>query len=96
MTKHKYPIGSKVVYTNDFGVCWGVKTITEHSDIIYGESGVPTYFYEGTDTPWCPVSEKNLKLANGVDLIADQTSNDLYFQEIHGFKPTLEQLGGCY
>lgn len=91
MADHKFSIGDKVVYTNDFGVCWGVKTISGLDDRGFG----PTYHYEGSETPWFSVDESNFVLANGVDIIADAINNTAYFQEIHGFTPTLEQLGGC-
>ncbi len=91
MTDHKFSIGDKVVYTNDFGVCWGVKTISG----LDSRSDQPTYYYEGSETPWFSVDESNFVLANDVDIIADVSNNTAYFQERHGFTPTLEQLGGC-
>lgn len=97
---HQFAVGDKVVYTNDFGVCWGVKVITslEKRLTTRDEDGPwkPAYHYEGTDTPWFPVDEKNLKLADDYDLLADWYELDDYFQKKHGFTPTVEQLGGCY
>ena len=93
--RHKFNVGDKVVYVNDFGVCWGVKTITELCDGLSEKDG-PRYQYEGTDTPWFPVAERNLTLADAGDLIAAEIENLQFLQEKHGFTPTIEQLGGCY
>lgn len=89
---HAFGVGDKVVFTNDFGVCWGVKVIAA----VALWDGKPRYYYEGTDTPWYPTHEKNLKLADEYDLLADHYGADEYFQNKHGFTPTTEQLGGCY
>lgn len=90
--RHKFSIGDQVVYTNPFGVCWGVKTITALDE----RSGRPTYHYEGSDTPWFSVGEENFKPASAADMAAHHAGDDTYFQETHGFTPTIEQLGGCY
>lgn len=72
MPEHKFKVGDRVVFTNDYGVCWGVKTITElcsRSYDLWGEKKtVPTYHYEGTDTPWCSIEERNFQLADDEDL----------------------------
>lgn len=65
---HRYPIGAKVVFTNDYGVCFGVKTVTGHDE----RGGRPTYHYEPTDTPWFATDESNLTLADDQDLIVDR------------------------
>ncbi|QEP29900.1 hypothetical protein HYP99_gp093 [Sinorhizobium phage ort11] len=83
---HKFKVGDKVIYTNDFGVCWGVKVITELSE----RTGKPVYMYEGSDTPWFHVPECNFKLAEPEDLIA--TIEKL--QSKYGFTPT--EWYGCY
>lgn len=96
---HQFKVGDKVIYTNDFGVCWGVKIIihcaifptTRHED----GPQEPRYHYEGTDTPWFPVAERNLTQATAEDLAHHDKGDDDYFQRKHGFQPTLEQLGGC-
>jgi len=90
--KHKFSIGDKVVFTNDFGVCWGVKTITEQEK----RCGAPTYHYEDSETPWFSTNERNFILATTEDIHAQERSDDHYFQTTHGFQPTLDQLGGCY
>lgn len=94
--EHKFKVGDKVVYTNDFGVCWGVKTIVslEYRPTTRDDDGPqrPTYHYEGTDTPWFSVDERNFTLAEPGDLTA--TAEEL--QAKYGFTPTVEQLGGCY
>lgn len=90
--KHKFKAGDQVVYTNDFGVCWGVKTITA----LYERTGGPTYHYKDSDTPWFSVSENNFTLATPDDLRAQEDGDSDYFQRAHGFTPTVEQMGGCY
>ena len=67
-TTHEFPIGAKVIFTNDYGVCFGVKTVTGHAE----RSGRPTYHYEPTDTPWFPTDEANLTLADEQDLLVDR------------------------
>lgn len=92
---HQFNVGDLVVYTNDFGVCWGVKTITALDE----RTGQPTYHYEGSDTPWYSVNERNFVKADVEDRVMDLwggSHKDDFFQEKHGFTPTLEQLGGCY
>jgi len=90
---YKFAVGDKVVFTNDFGVCWGVKIIIALDE----RSGRPTYHYENSDTPWFSPCETNLVLADDEDIQRiDFEENALYFQQKYGWKPTLEQLGGCY
>ena len=88
---YKFAVGDRVVYTNDFGVCWGVKTVTELDTRGHG----PTYHYEGSDTPWFSVDEKNFAPANKSDIFAHDHGYDWYFQK-YEWTPTLEQMGGCY
>jgi hypothetical protein len=94
---YKFKVGDKVVMTNDFGVCWGVKTILDLGE----RTNMPTYGYEDSDTPWFQVNERNFDLADESDIIKagdtrlNQTCNWEYFQKKYGFKPTLYQLGGC-
>lgn len=93
---HKFKVGDLVVYTNDFGVCWGVVKITELAE-GFSEADGPRYHYEGSETPWYPVSEKNLTLADKQDRFAAAYDAHLsFFQGKYGFTPTVEQLGGCY
>jgi hypothetical protein len=93
MINHKFNINDKVIFTNDFGVCWGVKTIIELDE----RCGKPTYHYADSDTPWFSVYENNFVLADEEDLKRlDFRENWDYFQTKYGWKPTLEQLGGCY
>lgn len=98
--QHRFKPGDQVVYTNDFGVCWGVKTIVHCAlkPTSRHDEGpqAPCYHYEGTDTPWFPVDEKKLKPATAEDLARAVIGDDEYFQREHGFTPTVEQLGGCY
>ncbi len=88
-TPHKFNVGDKVVYINEFGVCWGIKTITtqertynSHPDYAH-LNGRPTYQYKGMDTPWCPVHEDRLQLANAEALAHE--GDDAWFQEHYGW-----------
>lgn len=51
---HQFKVGDKVHYTNDQGVYWGVRTITE----LDSRGDRPTYYIAPTDTPWYAVSER--------------------------------------
>jgi hypothetical protein len=93
MVKHRFKPGDKVIFTNVFGVCWGVKTITGLDE----RTNRPTYHYEPTDTPWFSTAEEHLRLADMDDLIMDQWGFDLkwdYFQQRYGFTPT--DYCGCW
>jgi hypothetical protein len=104
---HSFPVGAKVIFTNDYGVCFGVKTVTGHAE----RSGKPTYHYTPTDTPWFPTDEANLTLADAQDLIVDRvgvlsralalgedghvrpvTSREAFFQAKYGRPTTKEEL----
>jgi hypothetical protein len=102
MTTHRFVVGDKVIFTNIFGVCWGVKTIT-----ALDERNGPTYHYEPTDTPWFSTAEENLQLADETDieisemeihpLVDDLAECDVkwaYFQQRYGFTPT--ETYGCW
>lgn len=91
MTKHKYKVGDKVVFTNCFGVCWGVKTIT-----ALDEHNGPTYHYTPTDTPWFSTNEEHLTLADEDDIKASLSGDESfsYFQSKYGFMPT--ETYGCW
>lgn len=85
---HKYKVGDKVIFTNDFGVCWGVKTIT-----ALDERNGPTYHYEPTDTPWFSSAENHFQRADEEDL--SKAPDDLaFFQDKYGFVPT--ETYGCW
>lgn len=89
--KHKFKVSDQVVFTNDFGVCWGVKTITKLERGFNDYDG-PRYSVEPTDTPWFPVAEKNLKLADADDLAAQRDGQMNYLQSKHGRSTTREEL----
>lgn len=89
---HAFKVGDRVIFTNDFGACWGVKTIIRLDTLKLSRSSHPVYYYTPTDTPWMYTHEYNLKLADADDAGLDWDQ----LQAKHGFKPTLEQLGGCY
>lgn len=88
---HKFAIGDLVIFTNDFGVCWGVKEITELAE-GFTETDGPRYHYKDSDTPWFPVSEKNLQLADKEDLHAHAYNADQsWFQKKYGRPTTREE-----
>jgi hypothetical protein len=89
--KHKFKVGDKVIYTNDFGVVW-LKTISA----LYTLNGEPRYQYEDTDTPWCSIPEGNFCRADAHDISAHERGDEAFLQGKYGFTPTPEQLGGCY
>ena len=57
----KFKVGDRVIYTNEYGVCWGEVTITEiaPADHPLSKWG-PHYFIAPTDSPWCPVKEEDI------------------------------------
>jgi len=83
---HKHAVGDKVVFTNCFGVCWGVKTISALDE----RSGKPTYHYEGSDTPWFSSAEEHFIPATAEDLEATRDQ----LQAKYGFTPT--ERYGCF
>ena len=62
---NKFNIGDKVIYTNDNGVCFGEKTITDVREISYSETGYG-YKIEPTDTPWYYFKEEEFTKVEGV------------------------------
>ena len=58
MTKRepKFKVGDVVTFRNDYGVVFLDKIVT---GIEYWECE-PRYYISPTDSPWCPVFEKNL------------------------------------
>lgn len=90
---YRYSVGDHVVFTNVFGVCWGVKTIT-----ALDERGGPTYHYVPTDTPWFSVAERHLAPADDEDRIMDLWASEAerwaYFQDKYGFTPN--DTFGCW
>ena len=77
-----------MVYTNCFGVCWGIRTI-----IGLDYRNGPTYFYAGSDSPWFSVAEEHFQYPDKEDL-AVQPTDLLHFQDKYGFTPT--DYGGCW
>ncbi len=83
---HKHAVGDKVVFVNDFGVCWGVKTISALDE----RTNKPTYHYEDSDTPWFSSAEEHFHPATAEDLQATRAQ----LQAKYGFTPT--EWYGCY
>lgn len=54
--KPKYKVGDELTYINDYCVNWGLRTITDMVQDKWGWN----YYISPTETPWCPVREKNL------------------------------------
>lgn len=91
---YKFPIGAKVVYTNGYGVCFGVKTITKHDESGFHRKPYklrPAYHYEGEDTPWCPTEEDRFVLADEHDIIAQKHGQMNYLQLKHGRESTMAE-----
>lgn len=80
----KFTVGQQVVYTNDYGVCWGVKEIIG----LATRSEKPCYYIRPTDAPWFPVSEAQLSEPDAEDL---QASSLGFFQAKYGRETTLEE-----
>lgn len=60
--KPKFKAGDKVIYTNDYGVCWGEREILR-AEFWQGDGYIDwKYYINEKDSHWAPVSEKNLKL----------------------------------
>lgn len=89
---HKFKVGDKVIFTNIFGVCWGVKTITGLTFTHWSteDNKAPAYDITPTDTPWFPCEEKYLVKATKKDL----TSSIEELRARYGFVPT--EYFGCY
>ena len=83
MPNHTFHLGQKVIYVNEFGVCFGVKTITE----LVIRDDQPCYHYEGSDTPWFPTNESEFRQATDSDLNASTAELQLKY----GFETTKEQ-----
>lgn len=84
---HRFKKGDKVVFTNEYGVCFGVKTITE----LDTRGGRPVYYYAPSDSLWFPTDEEHLSLADELDLEKQKQDDMLYFQDKYGFEATNEQ-----
>ena len=50
----------KVIYTNEYSVCFGEKTITRMANERETFGNEPRYFITPTDTPWFPFAESEL------------------------------------
>ena len=88
--KHKFSIGDQVVFTNCFGVCWGVKEIIALDE----RTNRPTYHYKDSDTPWFSVGEEHFRPADNEDLIMMVFDDLSFFQIKYGFIPT--EWYGCW
>ena len=84
MPTHRFHKGQKVIYVNEFGVCFGFKTITELTVI----NDQPCYHYEGSDTPWFAKKESEFRAAADEDLTASAVEPQLKY----GFETSREQL----
>ena len=58
-----FKIGQKVIYINDYGVCWGEKEVIGIDNSWYGLDSSPRYYIEPTEAYWFPVNERNLRAA---------------------------------
>lgn len=68
MTTTQFSVGDRVTYTNEFGVVFRGRTVTEVVRIpddpeAYGTwAGQTRYYISPTDAPWFPVRERELTL----------------------------------
>lgn len=94
----KFKPGDQVIYTNEYGMCWGVQDIEGVEWDIRRQTYV--YTYENMDTPWSPVDEERLQPADEEDVThpkcvhpADAWYDETwpYFQAKYGFPTTDEQ-----
>ena len=53
----KFKVGDVVIYTNDYGVCWGCHMILE---VEYDKIRGWLYYIDPTETPWYGVPERCL------------------------------------
>jgi hypothetical protein len=53
----RFKVGDQVIYTNDYGLCWGLKTIER---LDPPDKWGHLYYITPTDTPWMYVREPNL------------------------------------
>jgi hypothetical protein len=61
MNTPKYKVGQYVNYTNDYGVkLRGARLIKKIADESNTLSQYGVHYFIECDSPWCPVSEKNL------------------------------------
>lgn len=51
-------VGTRVVFTNDYGVSFPNKVITRVETDAHGQK----YYYSPSDSPWYPARRKNLTL----------------------------------
>ena len=83
----EYADGDKVIFVNDYGVCWGVKTILKSEmDSVRGL----IYYVEDSACPWYGSRPHNFRPADAEDLSKETTNLDFtwkYFQDKYGFKP---------
>jgi hypothetical protein len=65
-TPPKFKTGDRVIFINDYGRNCGEKVVIElHWNDIRGN----TYHIVPSDTPWCPIAEKNLFFTHEVEAI---------------------------
>lgn len=89
--QHAFSVGDKVVVTNTFGVCWGIRTIVK-----LGWLNGPEYYLSGMEAHWASWPERQLTLPDTEDIIMDtwfHQDRD-FFQQKYGFTPT--EWFGCY
>ncbi len=85
---HKFNVGDKVVFTNDYGICFGVYTVRAKIP----HRTVPMYSVGSEDGERVRACDDNLSKADEDDLnIPDAVASD-FFREKYGRKPTQEQL----
>lgn len=87
---HKFKVGDKVIFVNDFGVVW----LWEISELTWWDhykdgTKEPAYHTLNSQTPWFPTRESLLRKATWIDI----NSTPEKLQERYGFTPT--EWFGC-
>lgn len=84
--KFKYNLGQQVIYTNEYGVCFGIKRVIYR---VY-DNGKCKYIYENSVTPWHPVEEERFTIPDDNDIFVGNNIglNNGYFQKKYGFDAT--------
>lgn len=87
---YKFKVNDVVIYVNIFGVVWRW-TISERTTWTrHDGTVVRAYHHKGTQTPWFPTQETELRKATKADLTASVKE----LQHRYGFTPT--EWYGCW
>ena len=88
--RHKFKVGDVVIFVNIFGVVWRWTISEQTTNQLHTGEVVRAYHHKGTQTPWFPTQETELRKATKADL----TASDVELQQRYGFTPI--DWYGCY